>query len=198
MTTATRMLTTMALVLTLGAPAAPRAQSPDEKRRIDDIRLALQRLPYYGVFDFLSFRYDRGTVTLMGLAYRDTLKTDAEEAVKRVPFVEQVDNQIEVAPASMNDDRIRRTIFYNIYTDDFLSRYAPGGPRGAYIDALEFARYPGIQPLGNYPIHIIVRNGRVTLMGMVDNTSDRQIAEVRAREVTGVFAVENELQVEKR
>jgi hyperosmotically inducible periplasmic protein len=178
-------------------PASAQAAqpTPDEKRRIDDIRMALERIPYYGVFDYLSFRYERGTVTLMGLAYRDTLKTDAEEAVKRVPFVETVDNQIEVAPGSINDDRIRRTIFYNIYTDDFLSRYAPGGPRGAYIDALEFARYPGIQPLGNYPIHIIVKNGRVTLMGRVDNSSDRQIAEVRAREVTGVFGVENELQV---
>ena len=31
------------------------------------------------------------------------------------------------------------------------------------------------------------------LLGVVDNASDRQVAEVRAREVTGVFEVENSL-----
>jgi len=193
---ATLGLALLAAIDPLWHPAE--AQTADEKRRADDVRMALQRLPYYGVFDFLSFRYDRGTVTLMGFAYQDKLKADAEEALKRVPFVEKVVNEIEVAPGSINDDRIRRDIFYRIYTDDFLSRYAPGGPRGAYIDALEFARYPGIQPLGNYPIHIVVKGGRVTLMGLVSNSADRQIAEVRAREVGGVFGVENELMVENQ
>lgn len=178
------------------APAA--AQSADDKRRADDIRLALLRLPYYGVFDFLSFTYERGTVTLMGFAYAPNLKQDAEDAAKRVAGVDEVRNQIEVAPAALNDDRIRRQAFYSIYTDDFLSRYAPGGARQAYIDALQFGRYPGIQPLGSYPIHIVVKNGRITLLGMVDNAADKQMAGVRAREVPGVFGVENELMVPER
>jgi len=49
-----------------------------------------------------------------------------------------------------------------------------------------------------YAIHIVVRNGHTTLFGVVDNEGDRQIAEVRAREVTGVFSVENELVVAKK
>lgn len=196
------ILQTLAVVflMALGVHLAPPAlaQSADDKRRADDIRIALLRLPYYGVFDFLSFTYEKGTVTLMGFAYAPRLKEDAEEAVKRVRGVDTVANQIEVAPASLNDDRIRRATFYSIYTDDFLSRYSPGGARGAYIDAVEFGRFPGTQPLGNYPIHIVVKGGRVTLLGMVSNDADKQIAGVRAREVTGTFGVENELIVEKK
>lgn len=196
------ILQTLAVVflMALGVHLAPPAlaQSADGKRRADDIRIALLRLPYYGVFDFLSFTYEKGTVTLMGFAYAPRLKEDAEEAVKRVRGVDTVANQIEVAPASLNDDRIRRATFYSIYTDDFLSRYSPGGARGAYIDAVEFGRFPGTQPLGNYPIHIVVKGGRVTLLGMVSNDADKQIAGVRAREVTGTFGVENELIVEKK
>ena len=55
--------------------------------------------------------------------------------------------------------------------------------------------FPGMQPVGRYPIHIIVKGGRTMLLGVVDNTADRQFAEVRAREVTGVFNVENSLTV---
>jgi hyperosmotically inducible protein len=184
--------------LLLGLLTAPAgAQSPEDKRRIDDIRLELQRLPYYGVFDFLSFRYEQGKVTLMGFAYAPGLREDAEAAVKRVRGVDEVGNEIEAASASFNDDRIRRAAFYSIYTDDFLSRYAPGGAARAYIDALEFGRFPGIQPLGNYPIHIVVKGGRITLLGIVDNDADKQMAGVRAREVQGVFGVENELVVQK-
>ena len=52
-----------------------------------------------------------------------------------------------------------------------------------------------MQPVGRYPIHLIVKNGRTMLLGVVDSAPDRQIAEVRAREVTGVFEVQNELAV---
>jgi len=203
MTTSPRLIirgVTLALALSLGLQMAQpsAAQSADDKRRIDDIRIALLRLPYYGVFDFLSFKYEKGTATLMGYAYFNNLKEDAEAAVKRVRGVDTVVNEIEVAPVSMNDDRIRRDAFYRIYTDDFLSRYSPGGAQGAYIDAVEFGRFPGTQPLGNYPIHIVVKGGRITLLGMVGNESDKQMAGVRAREVTGTFGVENELVVERK
>jgi osmotically-inducible protein OsmY len=46
-----------------------------------------------------------------------------------------------------------------------------------------------------YAIHIIVKNGRTMLLVIVDGAADRQIAEVRAREGTGVFEVENSLTV---
>jgi hypothetical protein len=114
-------------------------------------------------------------------------------AAKRASGVIEVANKIEVLPASPNDDRIRWATFYRIYTDDFLSRYAPGGAPGVLQDLRDERRFPGMQPVGRYPIHIVVKNGRTMLLGLVDSAADRQIAEVRAREVSGVFEVENGL-----
>ena len=195
--------TAMTIVLvTLAAASIPvvasQTQSVAEKQRIESVRRALQQLPYYGVFDFLAFNLERGTVTLMGFAYRESLKSDAEAAVKRISGIDDVINKIEVLPVSQNDDRIRWATYYTIYTDDFLSRYAPGGPSTVRYELQQFARFPGLQPLGNYPIHIIVKGGRTTLLGVVLNESDKQLANVRAREVPGIFGVENELQVEKK
>ena len=102
-------------------------------------------------------------------------------------------NKIEVLPASQNDDRIRWETFYRIYADDFLSRYAPGGESGVLQELRDERRFPGMQPVGRYPIHIVVKIGRTMLLGGVDSAADRQIAEVRAREVSGVFEVENGL-----
>jgi osmotically-inducible protein OsmY len=155
----------------------------------------LERLPYYGVFDFIVFRLDRGTVYLAGYSYQENLKADAEMATKRASGVDEVANKIEVLPTSQNDDRIRWATFYRIYTDDFLSRYAPGGVFGVLQELRDERHFRGMQPVWRYPIHIIVKNGRTMLLGVVDNASDRQIAEVRAREVTGVFEVENGLTV---
>lgn len=186
----------VAALVTAGMPAG--AQTATNDRRVTEIRRTLQRLPYYGVFDFLSFSVDKGTVTLMGYAYRGSLRDEAEAAVKRVAGVDEVANKIERLPASQNDDRIRWATFYNIYTDTFLSRYAPGGEMAARYDAMQFARFPNMQPIGVYPIHIVVRNGRTTLLGVVDSESDKTQVGFRAREVDGVFGVENELVVEKQ
>ena len=185
----------LAIVATCIGTASPRAyaQSVAEKQTISRVQGALERLPNYGVFDFLAFSLDRGTVTLMGYAYRGNLKSDAGRAVKSVSGVDDVVNQIEILPPSLNDDRIRSATFYNIYTDDFLSRYAPGGAVAARDAALEFARSPGMQPLGTYPIHTIVKNGRTMLLGIVDNEADKTVAGVRAREVGGVLDVQNGL-----
>jgi len=162
-----------------------------------EIRRALQRLPYYGVFDFLAFSVDRGIVTLTGYAYRGNLRHEAEAAVKRVAGVDEVANQIEELPASPNDDRIRWATFYRIYTDDFLSRYAPGGPMAARNELREAARFPGMQPFGVYPIHIVVKGGRTTLLGVVDSEADKTMVSFRAREVLQVLSVENDLMVDR-
>ena len=184
----------------VGAVApAPAAQGIAADQTTMSVRRALERLPYYGVFDFLAFAVDRGTVTLQGYAYQGSLKSAATRAVKRVSGVDEVtSNGITLLPASQNDDRIRWATFYRIYTDDFLSRYAPGGPMGVRYEARQFARFPGMQPYGTYPIHIIVKHGRTTLLGVVDNESDKTLAGIRAREVDGVFAVENELVVDRK
>ncbi len=188
----------MALLGVLLAPTTPAAQSMGVQETTRSVKRALERLPYYGVFDFMAFGVDRGTVTLMGYTYHGSLKSAAERVTKRASGVDDVANRLEVLPPSPFDDRIRWATFYKIYADSVLSRYAPGGVTGALREAFDARRFPGLQPLGAYPIHIIVKNGRTTLVGVVDNDADRQIAEVRAREVSGVFNVDNQLTVSRK
>jgi len=184
------------LTLVLFASAVPGAQSVSERQQQFNIEHELVRLPTYGVFDFINFGYERGKVTLSGYSYQGGLKSHAANAVKRVSGVDEVDNRIELLPVSPNDDRIRWATFYKIYGDGALSRYSPGGEMGARYEVRQARRFYGTQPFGIYPIHIIVKNGRTTLMGAVGSDMDKRIAEIRAREVTGVFAVENALVVD--
>jgi hyperosmotically inducible periplasmic protein len=193
------------LILT-GITVAALAQMPSlvaQDRAKDvrqEIRHELLQLPYYSVFDFLAFKYDRGTAELMGYAYSPNLKQDADRAVKRVAGVDTVDDRIEQLPPSQQDDDLRWKIYYAIYTDPFLSKYAPGGAMlwghrhrfGGFSGLWE-----GMEPAGNYPIHIIVRGGRVDLMGVVDDAGDRTIALMKARQVPGSFEVKNDLIVER-
>ena len=138
--------------------------NPQETTR--SVRRALERLPYYGVFDYMAFGMDRGTVTLTGYAYNGSLRYAAEQAAKRTSGVDEVANRLEVLPVSHEDDRIRWVTFYKIYTDAFLSRYASGGELGARRDLYEARRFGGMyQPLGLYSIHIVVRHGHTTLFG---------------------------------
>jgi hypothetical protein len=175
--------------------ATVNAQSLAVRQATERVRTALEGLPHYGVFDFVAFQMDQGSVMLTGYAYHGTLKSDASKALRDLDGIDEIGNSIEVLPASQNDDQIRWATFYRIYTDPFLSRYAPGGAPGARAETVRYSRYPGLQPLGSYPIHIVVKHGRTTLVGAVDNEADKIIAGVRAREISGVFEVRNELDV---
>ena len=200
----TRQLTGIvcATVVLLNPSARVMVQA-DTRQSVEDVRKELLQLPYYSVFDFLAFSYDRGTVVVGGYAYALGLKKDAERAVKRASGVDTVVNKIEELPPNQIDDQIRWATYYKIYRDPFLSRYAPGGgllwghrhafggPFSPYGGA-----FSGMEPAGDYPIHIIVQNGRVTLLGVVDSENDKTVAGLRAREVPGTFDVANQLVVE--
>jgi hyperosmotically inducible periplasmic protein len=166
-----------------------------EKQTIAGIQKALERLPYYGVFDFLAFGLDRGTVTLVGYAYRGALKTEAEKAVKRVSGVDTVVNKIEILPASRLDDEARWATYYRVYTDEFLTRYVPSEASMAarYQNLDLFLRFPGMQPFGTYPVHIVVKNLRTTLFGVVDNAADKTKVFLRAQGVSGVLNVDDQV-----
>ena len=186
---------------------AQTAEKADPKDLVSQVRKDLIRLPYYGVFDFLVFSVNGPTVTLGGDVYNGSIKKDAEREVKRIPGIENVANNIEVLPASSFDDDIRWAAYRAIYHDSSLSRYLPGGgwvPQGRMwrfdrpFDGFGAGmRFPGQEPVGNYPIHIIVKGGRITLEGVVDNQMDKTLTGIRARGVSGAFSVDNELQVEK-
>jgi hypothetical protein len=93
------------------------AQTVTPEETVRSVRKMLERLPYYGVFDFIVFRADRGTVYLAGYSFEGRLKMDAEAATKQASGVQEGANKIEVLPASPNDDRIQCETFYRIYTD---------------------------------------------------------------------------------
>jgi hyperosmotically inducible periplasmic protein len=147
-----------------------------QARLVKEVRHELVMLPYYNVFDNLSYKVDGSTVTLMGQVTRPTLKSDAERVVKGIEGVEKVVNNIEVLPVSPNDDRIRVAVYRAIYGQTALQRYS--------LQAVP-------------PIHIIVNNGNVTLEGVVASEADKNIANVQANGVAGVFSVKNNLRVEK-
>jgi len=150
--------------------------TPAEQRIAREVRHELLMLPYYTVFDFIAFKVQGDTVTLLGYVARPVLKKDAENVLKRIEGVEKVDNQIQVLPPSTSDDAIRLRLYRAIYGYPALEKYALGVQK---------------------PIRIIVNMGRVNLEGVVDNETDKNLAGIRANSVPGIFAVTNNLQVVK-
>lgn len=168
------------------APASLAAQQKDhndafvpgaanESRLMQEVRHQLVMLPYYTIFDDLAFRVNGSTVTLIGDVTNPVLKSDAQNVVKKIEGVTQVNNQINVLPLSPMDNQIRRAMFRAIYGDPQIGD-----------------RY-GHQALP--PIHIIVSNGHVRLEGVVGNQGDKNLINIRANGVPNVFSVENNLQV---
>ncbi|HMJ22827.1 MAG TPA: BON domain-containing protein [Terriglobales bacterium] len=175
-----RTLFVACTILALGsavlARQANQAPARSTERITREVRHELLMLPYLGVFDNLAYKVDGYNVTLIGQVTRPTLKSDAENVVKKIEGVEHVDNQIEVLPPSPGDDRLRRQLYRAIYGFPALQKYALGVQQ---------------------PIRIIVKNGKVTLEGVVDNEADKNIANIRANGVPGIFSVTNNLQIVK-
>jgi hyperosmotically inducible protein len=198
-----------AVIFSLAVPSAI-AQNPeptwsqqDGLRITQDVLKKLRGLANYSVFDWLTYSVHGKTVVLNGYASRPSLKTDAGNALKGIPGIDSVDNQIEVLPLSTNDDRIRAAVYNRIYTQPGLRKYnanqgslaqamGPGGRRSSWL-AGGITNDP---PIGFHAIHIIVKNGNVTLYGVVNNEMDSAIAGIQANSAPGAFSVANDLVVE--
>jgi hyperosmotically inducible protein len=149
--------------------------SPKAQARITkEVRHRILMLTNFGTFDNIAFKLNGYDVTLLGQVTNPSLKSDAEREVKKIEGVELVENRIEVLPASFNDDRLRRDLFNAIYRYGPLQHYGVGS---------------------NRPIRIVVNSGHVTLEGVVDRESDKNMAGLRANGVVGVFSVQNNLVV---
>jgi hyperosmotically inducible protein len=143
---------------------------------IEEVRHQLLTLPYYGIFDWLEAGVERdGSVILRGQVVRPSTKDDAEERVKKLEGVKGVVNQIEVLPLSTFDDETRIATYRRLAAESSLTKY--------FTQAVP-------------PIHIIVKNGRLTLKGIVASAMDAQVAYTAASSVPNVFEVKNELRVE--
>jgi len=170
------IITMTASLLSEGFAADP-LNSKAAARLAKEVRHELIMLPYYDVFDFLSFELGQdGKVTLMGSVATPTLKSSAENVVREIEGVTGVDNQIKVLPLSPNDNQLRKAVYRAIYGKTGLDRY-------------------GFQAIPS--IHIVVSNGNVTLEGVVNSDGDRDLAGIQANSVAGVFSVKNNLRIEK-
>ncbi|MEZ5354994.1 MAG: BON domain-containing protein [Bryobacteraceae bacterium] len=157
------------------------SQAPPERgrERIEkEVRKEILTLPFYGVYDWITFRVDGYNVTLNGMVSRPTLKSGAEQVTKKIEGVEGVTNEIEVLPLSPSDDRIRIATANAIFRHPSMTRYAIRGQ--------------------NSPIHILVKNGEVILEGAVGLESEKTVAGLQANGVPGVFKVTNNLVADKK
>jgi len=169
------VLTATLAVVPFGAFGAVENGPADAATIAKKVRHELVMLPFYGIFDNLAFEVNDGTVTLHGAVTRPTLKSSAERVTQMVPGVTSVINRIEVLPLSRFDDDVRLRVAWAVYGQSALNRYALGA-----------------QP----SIRILVKNGEVTLEGVVLNEMDLNIANLQANGVFGVFKVTNNLRTE--
>src|SRR5882762_2250118 len=159
----------------VAAPESRNDQSGINSDISNKIRKELVTLPYYGVFDNLAYKVEGGTVTLYGQVTRPTTKSDAGRRIQRIQGVSRVVNNIEVLPLSSFDDSIRIRTYRTLFRAGGLYRYAMGT---------------------NPSIHIVVKNGHVTLEGVVSTIGDSRLAYITANGVPGVFSVTNHLIIE--
>lgn len=201
MRTAVRTMIALIAMAPMGFPKSHEDLDPAQQMA-NQLRKELLRLPNYGVYDYLAYKIDGNTVTLLGATQNESLKNEAGNVVRHVKGVETVSNEIQVLPLSPSDDRIRRALFFRLYREPALSRYAAGG---GLVAGDPFVRPPmgfgglpayAYEPAGDYAIHILVSNGVVDLVGLVNNTADKQIAGMVANQLPGVFSVRNNLSVE--
>lgn len=169
-----RWIATFLLASGVGTVFAADAPVPRKETSIQrEVRHELATLSRYTVFDDIQARVQGNNVILTGEVTQPILKDDADSAIKSIEGIGTVTNRIEVLPVSPMDWQIRRAVFAAVYENEQLNRYqlAPS-------------------------IHIIVKNGDVTLVGAVMNEMDREIAGLRANQVPGVFHVTNQLTID--
>ena len=163
--------------MTVGVALMSAALFAGPSRSIEQqVRHEILMVPYIGVFDNPTWQIDYGVVTLSGEVTQPIEKYNLERAVKGVEGVTRVENNIEVLPLSPFDDQIRARTLRTLLRTAPLDKY-----------------FQGVQP----SIRIIVKNGHVTLDGVVLNNADRQFAYMAANQVSGVFSVTNNLRAEK-
>ena len=176
------------------APDIPSAEATKETAA--KVRKALAKLPYYGVFDFLAFKVDGGTVTLQGYAHRSALKREAESMVRSAVKADVV-NGIEVLPSSSYDDRIRWDAYQRVFTEDIASRYVSGGEMEVRYEVLDMRLFAGMEPYGTYPVHILVKDRKLLLIGLLDTDLDKTQILHRARQVPNTAGVEDAVMVRR-
>ena len=173
--TAAAALAALLMAAPLRADQTPARNVLSQSGLEQQVRHALVTQPFYSLYDDMNYKVNGTNVTLTGKVLNPVLKSDAEAAVKRIPGVGQVVNQIEVLPLSPFDNRVRRTVYLTLFSSNSpLFRYGLGADPS---------------------IHIIVENGHVTLTGTVSSAADKTMATHFVSGLYGLFSVTNDLTV---
>ena len=130
----------------------------------------------YGIFDNIALEAKGNTLVVSGQVTEPFKKADLGNILARVRGVANLENSLEVLPLSTFDDQLRMAVARAIY-----------GRSGFELYAVQ----------ANPPIHIIVKNGNVTLEGAVSSKMDSTLAEMAARNVGLTFSVTNNLRVDR-
>jgi hyperosmotically inducible periplasmic protein len=152
----------------------PRAEN--DRALVRDVADRIRHYDLYTVYDSIEGRVNNGKVRLEGAVTEEKKSADLLERVAKVKGVQAIDNRIEILPTSQSDDRLRVVIATAIYNDQAFGDYSMVDP----------------------PVHVIVNNGHVVLVGYVRSQIERIKAESIARSVHGVLALENRVQLVSR
>lgn len=162
---------------TPSSPKPPKQEVNVENTLAYEVRHQLQEVPYYSVFDYMSFSLNDNNVTLTGQVHRPTLRAHAETAVRSLEGVGTVVNNIEVIPATPRDHELSRNIYRVLFEDAILQKYA--------VTAVP-------------SIHIIVKSGAVSLEGTVNSDADKTLAGNLAGKVPNILSLQNNLVLRKK
>ena len=160
-------------LITVAGPNVPDAQLEQKLAK----KLRYVRSGYDNTFDYFALAVKDGVVTVEGQDRTGVVRDEALADIANLPGVKDVVANISVEPVSIFDDGLRIRAARALYRDPVLSKYA-----------LDPAR----------PIRIIVENGHITLYGSVDSAMDKQVAGIRANQLSGAFSVDNKLTVERK
>lgn len=147
----------------------------DHARVAEQVRKEIVKLPYYSIFDNVQFQLNDGALELSGVVYRPVMKKMIERVTERVEGVNSVTNNLEILPLSNYDDRIRVALARQLFGHQVFTRLA--------MQAVP-------------PVHIVVKNGNVTLEGVVHSELQKNVAFHVANGIHGVFSVTNNLRTE--
>lgn len=152
-----------------------RADDESEQQLLNEARKQIVTYPHYTIFDNIILEAQGERLVVSGQVTQPFKKSDIGNLLERVKGVGDVENNLEVLPNSFFDDRLRAEIARAIYGNPFFVNYRD-------------------QALPS--IHIIVKNGNVTLEGVVNSAIDRTKAEMAARTTGTSFSVVNNLRLE--
>ena len=151
------------------------AEAESDKALVKELVSKVLSYPHYTVFDDIGFQLqDGGIVVLTGYVTMGFKKSELEERLGRVRGVSELKSVLQILPASTSDEKLRESLFRNIYGHELFYRYANRT---------------------NPPIHIIVDGPNVMLTGAVQNKIEKIKAESIVRSTFGVINIDNRLQI---